>query len=273
MKHIETHIHTNPIKTQNWKTGYTSKRPGRIIIIKHPIKLLVRSFCVAHLLLDMGPAPKCALYSQWDATGENWPLLSTAVSWRASQVETGLCTLPLSVLDPAWLGAVSLVFSAPLALTISPLPVLQRVFFFPLFNEAEGSSAKNEMGGGVGVVKPFGEKSGVNEQGCKGRTTAASVSQKPLGKMYKMPAWWQQSPREPQTSYSLGRVQAGIISLGLQHSFPRQPSPRECAHRLLLLPLGVHRAVVLSFPSSATLWYNFLGCADPSHNILFTMTS
>lgn len=59
-------------------------------------------------------------------------------------------------------------------------------FFSHFFNEAEGSSAKNEMGGGVRVVKPFGEESGVNEQGCEGRITAAFVSQKLLGKMYKM---------------------------------------------------------------------------------------
>lgn len=31
------------------------------------------------------------------------------------------------------------------------------IFFSPFFNEAEGLSAKNEIGGGVGVVKPFGE--------------------------------------------------------------------------------------------------------------------
>lgn len=102
-------------------------------------------------------------------------------------METGLCTLPLSVLGPRLAQSCFLaVFSPSCSYNLSTSCPSEDIFF-PFFNEAEGLSAKNEIGGGVGVVKPFGEKSWVNEQGCEGRIPAASASQKLPGKMYKMP--------------------------------------------------------------------------------------
>lgn len=76
-------------------------------------------------------------------------------------METGACAhFPLSVLGARLAQSCFLaVFSPSGSYNLSTSCPSEDIFFCPFLNEAEGLSAKNETGGGVGVVKPFGEKS------------------------------------------------------------------------------------------------------------------
>lgn len=128
-----------------------------------------------------------------------------------SSGDRGLCILPLSVLGPPPGSELFPWCFQPLwLLTISPPPTPQRIFF-PFFNEAEDHQPRMRWEEALELWSRL-EKSWVSEQGYEGQVTADFASQKLPGKTYKMPGMAAPEAAWAQTSYSLGRVQADIMS-------------------------------------------------------------